>query len=188
MDEKGKQGCKGHGAFLASWSKTMTLYSNQGTTRMQWVAVFLVTAWIGAPANGLAETSHGDFVNYALVNRAVMSGWTMAPAPPHGVWEGGAAQSSDRPLMPNATTGGKKAGWARRHALLLTGLAITGGGAALLATGGPGQASGCLNAGPYGQLECTTVTTWGASGQHIAGILITGLGATPMFWGMLRHP
>jgi hypothetical protein len=79
-------------------------------------------------------------------------------------------------------------GWARRHLLLFAGLAMTGGGAALVAGGGPGQVSGCLQDGPYGQTECTTATTWGASGRHIGGLLLLCVGVPVAIVGIFKHP
>lgn len=87
------------------------------------------------------------------------------------------ASRSNAPKQPN---------WARRHALLLSGLALTGAGAALVATGGDTQASGCLAAGPYGSVECTTVPTWG-SGRHIGGVLVLSAGVPLAIWGLFKH-
>ncbi len=83
----------------------------------------------------------------------------------------------------NAT---KQPNWVRRHALLLSGLAMTGAGAAMVATGGDTQASGCLAAGPYGAVECTTVPTWG-SGRHIGGVLLLSAGVPVSIWGLFKH-
>jgi hypothetical protein len=87
------------------------------------------------------------------------------------------ASGSNAPKQPN---------WARRHALLLSGLALTGAGGALVATGGDTQASGCLAAGPYGEVQCTTVPTWG-SGRHIGGVLLLSAGVTLAIWGLFKH-
>lgn len=87
------------------------------------------------------------------------------------------ASGSNVPKQPN---------WARRHALLLSGLAMTGAGAALVATGGDSQASGCLPAGINGAVECTTVPTWG-SGRHIGGVLLLSAGVPVTVWGLFRH-
>lgn len=81
-----------------------------------------------------------------------------------------------------------KPGWARRHLLLFTGLALTGGGAALVAGGGPGQGTGCLQAGPYGQFECATVSTWGLSGRHLAGLGLLCVGVPVAIVGIFKHP
>jgi hypothetical protein len=81
----------------------------------------------------------------------------------------------------------KQANWARRHALLLAGLAATGAGAALMATGGNGQGTLCGPYGPYGSVECATASTWGFGGQHIAGILLVCAGVPVTIWGLFKH-
>lgn len=87
------------------------------------------------------------------------------------------ASGSNAPKQPN---------WARRHVLLLSGLAMTGAGAAMVATGGDTQASGCLAAGINGAIECTTVPTWG-SGRHIGGVLLLSAGVPVTIWGLFKH-
>jgi hypothetical protein len=81
----------------------------------------------------------------------------------------------------------KQANWARRHALLLAGLAATGAGTALMATGGNGQGTLCGPYGPYGTVQCATASTWGFGGQHIAGILLVGAGVPVAIWGLFKH-
>jgi hypothetical protein len=81
----------------------------------------------------------------------------------------------------------KQPNWARRHTLLLMGLAATGAGAALMATGGPGQAALCGPYGLYGSYQCTTGSSWGFSSQHLAGILLVSAGVPLAIWGLIRH-
>jgi hypothetical protein len=113
----------------------------------------------------------------SLGGAPVVSGMPLAFAPEP-------QQSSGRSA---AQTPPKEGNWVRRHAVLLAGLAMTGGGAALMATGGPGQFTGCLNAGPYGQTECTTASTWGASDRHIAGLLLACTGVPIAILGLIKH-
>lgn len=143
-----------------------------------------------AAGSGFTAVRGADFVNYAMLDRTLLSGVSLAsaragfpvafsPLPPQSP-----SQASARAVQAPKP---KKANWARRHALLLTGLAMTGGGAALMATGGPGQFSGCLQSGPYGEVQCSTVTTWGASGRHIGGVLLACAGLPLTIWGLVRH-
>jgi|ERR1700691_431725 len=113
----------------------------------------------------------------SLGGAPVVSGLPLAFAPEPQQGSGG----------PAAQTPPKEGNWVRRHAVLLAGLAMTGGGAALMATGGPGQFTGCLNAGPYGQTECTTASTWGASDRHIVGILLVCTGVPTAILGLIKH-
>jgi len=122
-----------------------------------------------------------DLVNDALLNTSLRAGLLPAffPEPP---------QSRSQPsALPDQAPAPKKTNWARRHAVLLTGLVMTGVGAGLVATGGPGQVSGCLAAGPYGSVECTTASTWGASGRHISGVVLLGAGLPVAIWGLIKH-
>jgi hypothetical protein len=126
------------------------------------------------------DTGHA-FVNHALLHRPITSAAQLAFFP----------QSQSPQQQPAATPTVPPPhgpGWARRHLLLFAGLAMTGGGAALVAGGGPGQASGCLAAGPYGQIECTTVSTWGMSGRHIGGLLLLCVGVPVAIVGIFKHP
>jgi hypothetical protein len=113
----------------------------------------------------------------SLAGAPVVSGMPLAFAP----------DPQQGPGRPAAQTPPKESNWFRRHAMVLAGLAMTGGGAALMATGGPGQFTGCLNAGPYGQTECTTASTWGASDRHIAGILLVCTGVPVAILGLIKH-
>jgi len=121
------------------------------------------------------------FVNHALLYRPLTSALRLAffpePQPPRQ--QPAATPAAQLPHGP---------GWARRHLLMFAGLAMTGGGAALVAGGGPGQVSGCLQAGPYCQTECTTATTWGASGRHIGGLLLLCIGVPVSIVGIFKHP
>jgi hypothetical protein len=150
--------------------------------------LFLVSLLIGSlPAQTLPaaldgaspDTGHA-FINHALVRVPLTSAAQLALFP-----------QSQLPQQPTTTPTAQiphGPGWARRHLLLFAGLAMTGGGAALVAGGGPGQASGCLAAGPYGQIECTTVSTWGMSGRHIGGILLLCAGVPVAILGIFKHP
>ncbi|MGO9271190.1 MAG: hypothetical protein ACLQOO_13195 [Terriglobia bacterium] len=151
--------------------------------------LFLVSLLIGSlPAQTLPaaldgaspDTGHA-FVNRALLHGTLTSAVRLAFLP----------ESQSPRQQPAATPTAQPPhgpGWARRHLLLFAGLAMTGGGAALVAGGGPGQVSGCLQAGPYGQIECTTATTWGASGRHIGGLLLLCVGVPVAIVGIFKHP
>ena len=97
-----------------------------------------------------------------------------------------AQASGSNPSPASGSNPPKRPNWARRHALLLSGLALTGAGSAMMATGGDTQASGCLAVPPYGDVECTTVPTWG-SGRHIGGLLLVSAGVPVTIWGLFRH-
>lgn len=115
-------------------------------------------------------------------NRSLMSGIPLAFSP-------AANQSPSLPsTLPAQAPAPKQANWARRHALLLSGLAMTGAGAAMVATPGTGQISGCYASGINGAVQCTTVSTWGGSSKHIAGILLLGAGLPVAIWGIFKHP
>ena len=62
----------------------------------------------------------------------------------------------------------------RRHRLLLAGLVITGAGAALVATGGPGHSNGsCFTSGPASGLCVPPGPVW-LGNQRFAGVLTMG--------------
>ena len=122
-----------------------------------------------------------SYVTGAPLRRSFALGapFVFSPEPP---------QSSNKPhAAPVGTPEPVKPGWARRHVLLLSGLALTGGGAAMVSTGGPGDLTGCLHSGINGQLQCSTVSTWGGSGRHISGILLLSAGVPITIWGLFRH-
>jgi hypothetical protein len=120
------------------------------------------------------------FVNRTLFRSPPISGTALAIFPELEF-------SQQQPAAPPPVQPQRRPGWAARHVLLLTGLVLTATGAGLVAGGGNGQASGCLAAGPYGQVECTTVQTWGASGRHIVGLALLGAGVPLAIIGIFKH-
>jgi hypothetical protein len=113
----------------------------------------------------------------SLAGPSIVSGMPLAFVPEPRQSPGGSA----------AQTPPKEGNWVVRHAVFLAGLAMTGGGTALMATGGPGQFSGCYNAGLYGQPVCATASTWGASGRHLAGLLLVCAGVPTAIIGLIKH-
>jgi hypothetical protein len=132
-------------------------------------------AVLGPVAAGQAAS----FANYSLLGRLPLA---FSPDPPQS-----GATPSKPPTSPSQAKAANRPNWFRRHAVLLTGLAATGGGAALVAGGGPGTVNGCLAVPPFGQVQCTSATTWGASGRHIGGILLLSLGVTLDLVGLITH-
>jgi hypothetical protein len=154
--------------------------------RLKLLLVFLFSVSLPAQTVQAALEGADPDIGHASINHGLLLvrfpstvPWAFFPVP----------QSQQQPATPpGGQTTTHNSGWARRHVLLLSGLAMTGAGAALVAGGGPGQVSGCLPAGPYGQIECTTATTWGASGRHIGGLLLLCAGVPLSIVGIFKHP
>jgi hypothetical protein len=81
----------------------------------------------------------------------------------------------------------KNENWVRRHAALLAGLAMTGGGAALVATGGPGPVeSYCIGSGPTGPV-CTPPGPVWLGAQRLTGVLLMAVGVPVAIVGLIKH-
>lgn len=118
-----------------------------------------------------------DFVNYARLHKSLASGIPLAslnsgipaassPLPP---------QSSGQAPAPTVQASApKEPNWARRHAMLLAGLGMTGAGMALMATGGPEQSNGsCITGGAIGGgVICTPPGPVWLGHQRLAGLLL----------------
>jgi hypothetical protein len=140
----------------------------------------------GQPVQG------SDFVNYAWLHRSSMPGMPLAP-PSFGIplaFSTLPPQSPGQPSThPLAAQAPNKPNWARRHAALLAGLAMTGGGAALMANGGPEQSNGsCITGGGIGSgVICTPPGPVWLGHERLAGLLLV-LGGVPLtILGLLKQ-
>jgi hypothetical protein len=116
--------------------------------------------------------------------------WTRAGLLPDGPRAGSPepAQSPGGPSgAPVQGPPPKNENWVRRHAALLAGLAMTGGGAALVATGGPGPIqSYCIGPSPTGPV-CTPPGPVWLGTQRLAGVLLMGVGVPVAIVALIKH-
>ncbi len=96
--------------------------------------------------------------------------------------------SQTQPIQPPAhVAAANTPSWPRRHAAFFAGLALTGAGAALIATGGPEQGQGgCFNlpdVGPY----CQPPGPIWLGHQRLAGVIVAGVGVPIAIIGLFKH-
>lgn len=102
-----------------------------------------------------------------------------------------AGQPEPSPSKPSAAPvpgpGPKQPGWAKRHSTLLAGLALTGAGTAMLATGGPGQSNGsCSYLSGVGTYCQPPGPIW-LGKQRFAGLMIDLIGVPVTIIGLIKH-
>ena len=141
-------------------------------------------AGLAVPSDLLAVPARPAFRMFQL-SRVASPVWHdgLSPRLPVLLLPQAAVPSSSQAAQPGAP----RPTWARRHVLVLVGLGMVGGGAALIATGSSTPSSGgCFFSPSNGNICVPPGPVW-LGPQRMAGVSIAGLGVPVAILGLLKH-